>query len=224
MKIYSSFSDFYDCVEFITPSSKKDPKDVSFRRVTSEYEIPLSYERLNEFRSSRYDLFELRNSLVSFIPLFFCGEYIPIPRVGNTTFATFEKAAEYANENERNPRIRDANYSFIKKIDKTGANYKKLIGCDSLDFYTAINAPYFIIEPLVYGSNSAKIIINPPLFEIGFAKIKDPYTTFQSIEMFFNSVLINNSDKDIPQITDNKVICEAKGFDSKMSFRKRKKT
>lgn len=226
MKIYSPFSDFYDGVEFIAPSSKNDPQDAIFQRISRSIDIPVLYQRQRQFRDARWG-FDYRNSLISDIPLFFCGEFILIPRVNDKTFSSFEKALEYVNSIERNPRILEHTAKYVKrsvsKKEQIEKEYRDLIGIDSLDFYVRINAPYFLVEPFnSYRSDVVRLVLNPPLFEIGFAKIRDPYSTFQSIEMFFNTILINRNDKDAPQITDNKVICEAKGFDSKISFRKRK--
>lgn len=61
-----------------------------------------------------------------------------------------------------------------------------------------------------------ELILNPQLSSYEFAKIKDPQTTYQSIEMFLSNIAHPN--KPIPAISDRDMR-DAKGFD-KWSFRK----
>lgn len=79
------------------------------------------------------------------------------------------------------------------------------------------NCPYFMFEPKYY-SKEYKIYPNfDSLKTAKFYKVLNATQTYQEIDMYLNSVLTIN--KEVSQITDNKVLCEAKGFDLKTSFR-----
>lgn len=56
------------------------------------------------------------------------------------------------------------------------------------------------------------ITLNPCLKDVSFFKVKDPYTTFQDIDMFFSGVL-GNTEVDTVQINDTDMR-DAKGFNN----------
>jgi len=79
--------------------------------------------------------------------------------------------------------------------------------------------PCFLITKDKY-KNHYVLKTNPTLKDIQFFKVFVPTLAYQEIEMFFNSVLVQNEEP--LQITDSIVLLEAKGFDKKKSFRHRK--
>jgi hypothetical protein len=228
MRIYSNFVDYYDPVQFTTPAAKADPQDCVFTRKTSTEIFPMSANVVKEAR--KVDVFRYRNSLISFLPLFFCGKMYLIPKMNliydirYQFFSSFDKALEFVlSRKDISYLQRDQSEQFVSRVKKNAKDFENFItrslGIND-EFYVKARAPYFLISEVSSFHGHIIIIKNPNLREIGFYKILDAFTTFQEIEMFFNSVLINKNDS--PQITDDKVICEAKGFDKKISFRTRK--
>jgi hypothetical protein len=228
MRIYSNFIDYYDSVQFTTPAAKADPLDCVFTRKTSTEVFPMSAAASKEAR--KVDVFRYRNSLISFLPVFFCGKMYLIPKVNLIYdircqfFASFDKALEFVlSRKDTRDHQRDHSERFVSNVKKNAKDFEDFVvrslGIND-EFYVNARAPYFLISGVSTYHNHIVVVKNPNLQEIGFYKILDPFTAFQEIEMFFNSVLINKNDS--PQITDDKVICEAKGFDKKISFRKRK--
>ena len=228
MRIYSNFVDYYDTVQFTTPAAKADPQDCVFTRKTSTKVFPMSATVAKEAR--KVDVFRYRNSLISFLPLFFCGKMYLIPKVNLVYdvqcqfFASFDKALEFVlSRKDVSDLQRDHSELFVSRVKKNAKDFEDFVvrslGIND-EFYVNLRAPYFLISEVSSYHGHIVVIKNPDLREIGFYKILDPFTAFQEIEMFFNSVLINKNDS--PQITDDKVICEAKGFNKKISFRTRK--
>lgn len=222
MRIYSNFVDYYDSVQFTTPAAKADPQDCVFTRKTSSEVFPMSASVVKEAR--KIDVFRYRNSLISFLPLFFCGKMYLIPKVRNQFFSSFDKALEFVlSRKDISDFQRDHSERFVTRVKKNAKDFEDFVvrslGIND-EFYVKMRAPYFLISEVSTYHGHIVVVKNPNLREIGFYKIMDPFAAFQEIEMFFNSVLINKNDP--PQITDNKVICEAKGFDKKISFRTRK--
>jgi len=87
------------------------------------------------------------------------------------------------------------------------------------------NVPCFVIEKLTNTKTyyyrdiiKHKVILNPCLRDYGFQKIADPYTAMQDIHVFLLNDLASESGLPV-EITDDKVIQKAKGFDHEYSFR-----
>lgn len=84
------------------------------------------------------------------------------------------------------------------------------------ELFIELDCPVFF----VYQSHNSytTLIKNPMLKILDFQCIFNPQQCFQEIAMYIGNFL---NQKDNPeQITDNKVLCAAKGFDVKTSFRK----
>lgn len=62
-------------------------------------------------------------------------------------------------------------------------------------------------------------ILNPSLKEVGFERLKDPFSAFQEISMYLANILVEQ--KDITEVEDRYRI-EQHGFDLKKSFRNTK--
>ena len=109
--------------------------------------------------------------------------------------------------------------------------YERFFASDILDsdnFFFEWQTPVFVItkgkyrESGYYTSSkprkiSFKIIRNPCLKDYGFARVMDPYTTFQEIDMYLGGVLGVN-EPDTVDISDDKMR-DKKGFDD-YSFKK----
>lgn len=93
---------------------------------------------------------------------------------------------------------------------------KEWSGDDSFfNKFIEYNQPIFFISKGFYGCTE---IINPCLKDISFAKVMDPYTIFQEIDMF-NSNVLKHNEPEMVEIAD-KYKRDAKGFDNQ-SFKTR---
>lgn len=95
------------------------------------------------------------------------------------------------------------------------------------EIFKEYNTPSFILEldSVYYWVNpkkdkvDAKLIINPKLEDYGFVRVIDTYTAIQKLNMYLSTVLVDQEQMPC-EITDDKVIQKAKGFDHEYSFRK----
>ena len=93
------------------------------------------------------------------------------------------------------------------------------------DLFLEHKCPYFILKDgtddrVITSYRGVVMIMNPILKEYEFFKVMDPRIAYQEIEMFFNSVLVGEINP--PQIKDDVILAEKKGFDKRISFRHRK--
>lgn len=104
-------------------------------------------------------------------------------------------------------------YYFEKTGDESQRNVliEKRITIAVLDFSESVYGPYKR-EWYIDGYN---------LKQYQFAKVFDPFRAFQEIEMWLGGVLPSVGSSP-PQIVDEKIRLEKRGFDSKWSFRKEK--
>ena len=91
--------------------------------------------------------------------------------------------------------------------------FEQFQGKEDLSLFTELNTPIFVIE---YGHRETHINTAPQLKQYDFARIMDPYTAYQEIEMFLGGVL-GSGNPDVVEIAD-KYVAAGKGFD-KWSFR-----
>jgi hypothetical protein len=86
------------------------------------------------------------------------------------------------------------------------------------ELFIELNCPLFLIYISHNNWGKTYLIKNPPLHCLDFQCILRPELCFQEIAHYLGNVLTK---RDNPaQITDNKILCAAKGFDVKTSFRK----
>ncbi|MDD1617658.1 MAG: hypothetical protein LUQ28_14520 [Methylococcaceae bacterium] len=84
------------------------------------------------------------------------------------------------------------------------------------ELFIELNCPvFFMYQP--YNGNTV-LIKNPPLKPFDFQCVLSPELCFQEIAHYIGNFL-TKTDNPL-QITDNKILCAAKGFDVKTSFRK----
>lgn len=91
--------------------------------------------------------------------------------------------------------------------------FKKHTRQDWMSLFAQHNTPLFLLNFV-----DKQLIVNPMLRTYDFARVVDPYTAYQSIYSYITGVL-RGPVMPIPQISDE-IMCEAKGFDKKWSFRK----
>lgn len=91
--------------------------------------------------------------------------------------------------------------------------------------------PVFVLDGLRYAAGrwvigappgySHRVVLNPKLEDLSFAKVMDPQQAWQAIDMFLSSALAGN--QDVPQRAGGDAdIAYATGHDPKTSFRKAK--
>jgi hypothetical protein len=237
MKIISNFVDYYDYAA--CPTYCNDSEIVFMRNpisIENETHSNKFCFHLNPtyFRFTKYDYDMFSMKLIGFCGKLYIRYYL------NPDYRKFDKLSHKDQLNwgwyDLNTLIEEScKYFSSKKYikdaisheAKTIGYYKReineiqnIITSDMLNKISLkYNTPYFMIYPKIYSENYNLSLNFNSLKHIKFFRLLDPYQTYQEIEMYFNSILI------VPdnhlQITDNKVILEAKGFDFKQSFRHR---
>jgi len=110
----------------------------------------------------------------------------------------------------------------IKKMDNVYSAYHGFESKEVLQSFFDLESPLYVIKSTLreYGQwhlPAYEIVINSTLKSYDFAKIYDPYSACQEIEMFLGGVLGN---KEIDQVgIEDKYLKMQKGFD-KWSFKK----
>jgi hypothetical protein len=96
----------------------------------------------------------------------------------------------------------------------------KYSGSDLFDeYFVEHNTPVFVIDPDAQKSGKARkavLYLNAELKPLAFAKVMDPYTAYQEIEMYMSGIL-GLTEPDIVNVQD-RYLAESKGFD-KWSFK-----
>jgi hypothetical protein len=237
MKIYSKFKDYYDAIGAgdleKTPIYKRDTVEEGLNEI--DYK-DLQVGMLNHFEPNG-------DVKVSSYIIGFCGKIYPYWKVSTKTKSTgfyndriekiiydpqellsidFERkdykwmAKYYPNKfNARNSLKNPQEY-----IDYLN-NHKPLT-----DIFLQMKIPIFFLRRARYSEKKFVYVIekNPSLKEHEFAKMIDPYTAYQELDMFMGNVLTTDqyNQVDIPT-GDDKTLAECKGF-NKFSFRKDKGT
>ena len=223
MRIISKFRDYYDCL------STKD--DLIFvRKETSEkiqnkdlnYTVLVSHIKLK--KTSTY----IRQD-VTLIGL--CGEFYihyPIETIItskdqkiNFNLLLFD---DYITEKSKQIRKTKTFDSYKYGLGRHINDLNKIRDYFS-DYFLKHNTSYFKVNThgkysrfnhdlgFLLTSNFNNLI------EFDFQKLYRTEIMFQKIEQYLSNVIIPNQQKDLVEITDNKVLLESKGFDNKTSFR-----
>lgn len=238
MRIISNFIDYYDhaaCPTYCNDSEIvfiRNPINIEKEVNNNKFSFRLSPTYFR-FATYDYDMFSMK--LIGF-----CGK-VYIRYYLNPDYKIFDKLSKEEQLNwgwyDLNTLVEESSKFFSsKKYIKNAISHepktieyytravneiRNIITSDMLNKISLkYNTPYFMIIPDRYSTTYSLSLSFNSLKNIKFFKVLDPYQTYQEIEMYFNSILI------VPdnhlQITDNKVILEAKGFDIKQSFRHRK--
>lgn len=127
----------------------------------------------------------------------------------------FTKKAKAKDKYYRHKAIGDSAIKELKDALKEFTDKESIIQ----DLFLSYKVPVFAlkINNWQYRNSPIRLVLNPALKDYHFYKIFNPVQTYQEIEMYLNSKLL---EVDQPkQITDNIVLLEAKGFDKVKSFR-----
>jgi hypothetical protein len=161
--------------------------------------------------------------------LIFCGEVIPY--VCFTFSKNYESVNVFAYGYEKllSELSKYTSQKYMDSFFNSESDYmsKKTIGQKIEEMfvyfkgkdYSSIHHHFECPVLLISG---CKLIQNPILKDIDFAKHSDPFATYQALEQYISGVLGGSSPKMIE--CSDKVKLEAHGFDNKTSFRKGKES
>ena len=240
MKIISKFRDYYDTII----SFGIDPEIKYFRNTL---EITLKkYQSNLEFNYSDdgYDLFKWRDRFstrLDPILIYFCGTTFLAFR------ATYSGSIGLGYFGKSGKSIDSAVCYDSGDIIKFIEGYYQKVGLESvfvkspkwktklMDYkeysefffdkvkdikFKSVDEYYIkYSSPIILEDSNNKLIVNPCLKDIGFQKIKDPFTTFQEVSMFISNTFGMPGNKIIEVSNQTKI--KKHGFD-KWSFRKMK--
>lgn len=229
MKIISNFKDFYDYIStyygldesviykrtsFVKKDFNENVKmvDILFDgRFSTVYFIEISDEQRKLFSSS------IKGQLVRYI----------VANGRKYGFIKYENKWQYLTQ-ELYDRIeveKPEHTSIFspKKVIVNNGNRNELLD----DISKRVNAPIFecTISNAVYERGKCFLAVFehvPVLKELGFEKLVDVQQFYQELEHYISNVLRDNPDIKPPVIISDKDLIESKGFDKKISFRKRK--
>jgi hypothetical protein len=149
---------------------------------------------------------------------------VPCPTVAKVdeVVATLSKNIQDGYNNPRpTGSFSYAGNSKFARVNLVSQNYPPVR--ESIDVFQELGCPTFLAvageDPRLGYPNllGMRIIRNPNLGELGFASILDPYTAFQELSMFVGGVLTQQTMP--PQVTDDVVLRDKKGFDDR-SFKR----
>lgn len=235
MRIISKFKDYYDtamCHTFCNDSEAVYVRKENEIATLKKEFIPCSINTYFRYLSSFNQIPPIEINVTLIV---FCGKIYHCIRAhqiinyyNNPNYSYYY----YNITSDIEERIIEF-YDLSKKQKSTASKYIKLIFKSIKDQLNEIKLTESIINELsiihrspyfkfdlsnnIRSSDRHMIINFNKLADYAFYKVFDANRTYQEIEMYFNSVLVNTENP--PQITDNKVLTVAKGFDLKTSFR-----
>lgn len=253
MKIISKFRDYYDtaqcygyCGESEVIFNRKEIRESC--KISPFLKDLFSSEDRAEFQV--FDLLSLMipksRSIAKIGIIGFCGKlYFPIILQDNA-FYSIDRMVEYMENSHmlKYPGIYQNEFkaslsaidlppslryskSRVTVRDKMKAQYSRvssLLRKDNklYDLFLKYKTPCFFLEQRGYaGQDTGLLTINCNLSTLRFFEQVPPAQAYQEIEMYFGSVLV--SEPNPPQITNDVILAEKKGFDRKISFRHRTK-
>lgn len=237
MHIISKFKDYYDSAVGmgIDKSIIYERHDKEISNKDYDFAAEINGKPKNIWHRSSFD-FETDHPKkdktgASEIVIGFCGKLYPAIR-----FSTLLKRKEFSMVDEydvefvfdkeeaiekldlKNRKPRYSWGSHKKPIDIFNDNWNKVATFDPIETHRKFNTPIFVWEK----DHKCDLIINPRLKEFMFARVFDPYTAFQEVQMYISGVLGVGSDgSDIVMTEKQKV--QQHGFDAKYGFRTRPK-
>lgn len=202
MKLVSDFHDYYDgCITTV------DPLHI-YNRKQTEHILDNGITVMFDFPERRWFHRIAQGTVI----MGFCGElYIGLVYNDTTTqgkVQTFWSLDEYLKKCKPDKGDLDAIKNTFRFKPKE--NLKQ--------FFDMYQTPCFMLESRFYYGKTY-LTINPCLKDYGFAKVVDPWTAYQEVQMFVGNNLVNDKDKQV-KLSD-KTLQGKHGFD-KMSFKKRK--
>lgn len=238
MRIISKFHDYYDTVQGVMYDSniifhRKNEKPVVEKSIREAFDSQLKGNNWGYYSASQYIKYKFRY-------IGFCGKIYPVVVVSMNSLISdidiIEKLKDlgltynkhdypypdnyvYEPKDEFLQKISSRNnWSFDKNKDKNiGRRVQEKIKneirvLESLNLFEKYKTPIFILDHIRDGYT---IEHNPILKDYGFQHMIDPYTAFQELVMWINNLAVNEYP---PQITDDVVMRDKKGFD-KWSFK-----
>jgi len=238
MRISSTFKDYYDPLlnlynEEVLPVYVRETKEV-------DQKCPISHPHSYTFYSSA-----LLPSLFASGIISFCGKGYPYFNVleddtsklkdKNTRKYPVKYSIVYDMESMIQYEIQSYNKNSVGKFRRTYFN-ESSIRESYKQFYNSVanykwellhlkhKSPIMMFPNILHRYNKGliqdrrTIILNPCLRDFDFARIVDPYTAIQEIDMFFGNQLATELDP--TQITDDKILAASKGFGHKYAFKK----
>lgn len=237
MKIISKYNDYYDgvmkgqsdsSIQYIRKPIVLDGDDIRCRQliyyikkhqINALKRIDFKYERGMKYY---HEYSNLDASIIIFCgkiyPLISLHKTISIIRLNlkseTTNIYSGEELVSYIQTNNKNYEITNKSNEKIKIYYSMNS-----LEINDIKQYQIINkSPIIIIDYNQYNNDKPIITLNScDLHKFKFAKIFDPYQSFQEIQMFVSGMMIKDSPEMI-NISD-KIRAEKHGFD-KWSFRK----
>jgi len=244
MLIISKNKDYYDSAVGLGID-----KTIIYNRKNQTIELDFSFIKKNnsnyptiviDIYNKFYPYTETYKGLrsVDFVVIGFCGKLYPAFK-----FNGLNKESNYKEEDSEIIFDRDIlidkleNLNIDKSIirfysngfnkkDKVDLinNWDYIVNMDISNIQREYNTPVFAIEcnlKLTY-SKQGNLIINPELNNYNFAKIFDPYTAFQEIQMYISGVLASGDNISETKMSEKEKVNQH-GFDDKYGFRTRPK-
>lgn len=219
MRIISSWKDYYDIgMQFGLDSG------VTWVRETEEAKaLPgLSSDWFYEYRLGS------KNYCVAYLAL--CGKIHPIhgeeggiytkpnpDLFSNSYEGAVERFEKFKNEKVRNPENPYEGY-FLKKFKY---EIEAFIAKPCHDLHLLYDCPVLLFsEKCIDRRRQITVTKCPVLRDLGFQRVKDPYTLFQEIETYISNNMCQKQNPMVVLSDKSKIIKH--GFDYKTSFRKGK--
>lgn len=110
-----------------------------------------------------------------------------------------------------------------KKCIANFRNFKTdIASIDTMEIFRKYNTPVFAVGHHNSFLDKNQFIVNPILKDYQFARVFDPYTAFQEIQMFVSGVLPSGDNSPETKMTEKQKVNQH-GFDEKYGFRTRPK-
>jgi hypothetical protein len=229
MKIISKYRDYYDSAVGLGID-----KTIQYVRKTHDYadKTPNSvlqifgrksmWSRSNAL-SVRFGSYNSHEENVTYTPFIigFCGK-LYIGWFKNKEFRDRKTGIIQANieityDSEKVfSDIKFSNRDWELGSTKTQFNnfLEKYNDLDAIEVFREFQTPAFLVK-----EGKTNFVVNPVLKDLAFAKVIDPYTAFQEVQMFISGVLGSGDDVDQPEMTEAQKVAQH-GMD-KWSFRKK---
>lgn len=235
MRIISKFKDYYDtamCHTFCDDSEtiyvRKEEEISTLKKTIFPPPITTYFRYLSSF--NQIPPIESTVTLIVFCgKLYYCiqvhqtANFYNNPNYSyyyyNITSDIEDRIIEFYNLTNKQKITASKYIKLVFKSIKDHSNEIKLTESIINEISIAHKSPYFKFDLSKNIRNTNRyIFVNfNKLSDYAFYKVFNANLAYQEIEMYFNSILVNIENP--PQITDNKVLTVAKGFDLKTSFR-----
>jgi len=224
MRIISKFRDYYDSVQGVAYD-----ENLTYIRKTTSIKDP----EINKFFSDYEKMFLMRVKYSKVCFIGFCEKIIPVILL-NSSEGFVSKDRKKVLQTLKHTEVEgyyvfyEINEALIKEIcssmffwEENVKTFKSKLDqvvkdLESLKLFEKYQSPIFTITPDGH-QREHTISLSPCLKDMSFQNIVDPYTALQELAMWIANKAVNEWP---PQITDNIVMRDSKGFD-KWSFKKK---